>query len=143
MSCCIENAILDALRLLTCTPIRTENHFADRRKCTDCIPYLVLKASETAGLRTSSGTQSIWTIDIKAYFDDSKSQMARDYRDLVRTWLYGGGRCTDLGLCGCFCIQGAPSSSIRTVDKEIVYSLVFRGSYQMAESGSASLSASV
>lgn len=140
MSCCIERAILDALRSLICTPIKTENHFIDQRECENCVPYLVLKASETAGLRTSSGTQVIWSIDINAYFDSTKRQMARDYRDLVRTWLYGT-RCVDLGICGCFCIQGSPTITIRPSEKEIVLSLAFRGSYKMVDSGS--LSASV
>lgn len=139
MSCCIETAILDALRSLTCTPIKTENHFIDQRKCENCVPYVVLKASETAGLRTSSGIQIIWSIDIKAYFDSSKPQMARDYRDLVRTWLYGS-RCADLGICGCFCIQGTPTLSIKAADKEVVFSLLFRGSYNSVASDSVSAS---
>jgi hypothetical protein len=139
MSCCIERAILDALRSLTCTPIKSENHFIDQRECENCVPYLVLKASSQAGLRTSSFTQKIWTIDIKAYFADSKKQMVRDFRDLVEDWLYAGA---DLGVCGSFCVTGSPASSIRPVSgSEIVYSLVFRGSYSQVDSES--LSASV
>jgi hypothetical protein len=139
MSCCVERAILDALRSLDCTPIKSENHFIDQRECKDCVPYLVLKASTTAGLRTSSATQKVWTIDIKAYFDSSKKNMARQFRDLIENWLYNGG-CTDLGACGCFCVTGSPASSIRVAGSEVVCSLLFRGSYhQVAESVSASV----
>ena len=47
MSCCIERAVLDALRSLTCTPIKSENHFIDQRECENCVPYLVLKSSSS------------------------------------------------------------------------------------------------
>lgn len=140
MSCCIERAIIESLRSLTCTPIKSENHFIDQRECENCVPYLVLKASTTAGLRTSSAVQKLWNIEIKAYFADSKKQMARDYRDLVETWLYAA-TCVDLGECGCICVQGSPASSIRnTAGNEIVYSLTFRGSYSQADVASASAS---
>ena len=129
MSCCIEAAILDALRALPGTPIRPDNHFIDLRECTDCIPYLVLKASETAGVRTSSFVQVIWTIEINAYFDGTKRNMAREYREIIRTWMYGSS-CVDLGECGCFCIQGSPSISIRNADKEIALVASMTGSYQ-------------
>lgn len=131
MSCCIERAVLDALRSLTCTPIKSENHFIDQRECENCVPYLVLKAGNTTGLRTSDGIQDIWNIDIKVYFAETKKQMARDYRDLVKEFLTVNP-CVDLGACGCFCINGAITATIRNVNSEIVYSCAFRGSYNQA-----------
>jgi len=128
MSCCIERAILDALRSLPCTPIKAEMHFIDQRECSDCIPYLVLKAGNTTGLRTSDGIQDIWSIDIKAYFADSKKQMAREFRDSVKTML-GSKPCVELGECGCLCITGFITATIKHVNSEIVYSCTFRGSY--------------
>lgn len=136
MSCCIESAVIEYLRDLDCTPIRPENHFIDQRECEDCLPYLVLKASSAIGLRTSDATQKIWTIDIKAYFAETKKNAIRDYRDLVETKLYEPG-CMELGACGCFCVQGPVNSSIRTVaGSQICYGLTFRGLYLQSVSES-------
>lgn len=133
MSCCIESAVVEYLKALDCTPIRPENHFVDQRECEDCLPYLVLKASATAGLKTSSVVQKIWTIDIKAYFSDTKKNAIREYRDLVEERLYEPG-CLELVDCGCFCVQGTPNSSIRTVaGGQICYGLTFRGLYNRIE----------
>jgi hypothetical protein len=116
-------------------------HFIDQRECSDCIPYLVLKVGSQTGLRTSSGVQKIWVIEIKAYFSDSKRQMVRDFRDLIETWLYRGA---DLGVCGAICVTGNATSSIRNAPgSEVVYSLVFRGSYSQSEVSLDSMSASV
>ena len=131
MSCCIEAAILDALRAIPGTPIRSENHFIEVRECADCVPYLVIKTSENAGLRTSDGVQVIWTVLISAYFDGSKRNMSRNYRDLVRTWLYQYP-CVDLGECGCFCLNGQSSLTIRNAEKETALDISFSGSYQQA-----------
>jgi hypothetical protein len=142
MSCCLETAILDTLRALDCTPIASENHFLDRRQCTDCLPYLVLKVSTSSGLRTSSGVQKRRSIDIKAYFADKMGKISRDYRDLMEAWVFSSG-CLDLGDCGCFCLQTDPTSAITTNNGMIVYSLSFRGIYRMSESASVSNSESV
>lgn len=138
MSCCLEAAILDALRALGCTPILAENHFVDRRTCSDCIPYLVLKTSTVPGLRTTSGLQKLKSVEVKAYFGDKMWKMARDYMELVEAWVFTRG-CIDLGECGCFCLRLDPSSAITgPVGGVIVYSLSFRGVYNAAESASAS-----
>jgi len=143
MSCCIEDAILDTLRALDCTPIRSENHFVGERSCTDCMPYLVMKADAQFGLRTSSGSQKVHSVDIKAYFAGDKKKQAADYRTLVEAWVFAQG-CVDLGICGCFCIQGNVVSSIRpSTGSTIVYSLSFRGFYKQADSSSDSASESV
>ena len=136
MSCCMETAILDALRGLDCTPIESQNHFVDRRTCTDCLPYLVLKTSRTSGLRTSSGLQKLIAVEVKAYFSDKSFKMARDYMDMVETWLFNRG-CVDLGECGCFCLRSDLSSAITgSTGGTVVYSLTFRGVYNAAESAS-------
>lgn len=136
MPCCLETAILDKLRSLDCTPILRENHFIDRRTCTDCVPYLVLKTSRTAGLRTSSGVQKLTSVEVKAYFSDKMHKIAREYMDLVEAWVFTRA-CLDLGECGCFCLRTDPASAITGPNGGmIVYSLSFRGVYNAAESAS-------
>jgi hypothetical protein len=136
MSCCLETAILDKLRSLDCTPILSQNHFIDRRTCTDCIPYLVLKTSTVPGLRTTSFVQKLKSVEVKAYFGDKMHKMARDYMNLVEEWVFARG-CLELGECGCFCLRTDPSSAItRQSDGTVVYSLSFRGVYNAAESAS-------
>lgn len=143
MNCCLETAMLNALRDLGGTPIRSDNHFDQIRKCKDCLPYLVLKVTSSAGLRTSSGLQKIHTIDISAYFSGDNEQAPREYRDLVEDWLNTDG-CVELGDCGCICVQGDQSSRITAVTESnlIRFQLTFRGVYQQAEFASASASAS-
>lgn len=139
MSCCIEQAVLDALKALTCTPIKAENHFVNKRECKDCLPYLVLKANSTGGLRTSDVVQKIWTVSIDAYFSELKKNAVMDYRDQVETLLYEPG-CIPLGACGCFCVTGSPSSSITNVAGGIIkYAVTFRGEYHRAASDSESV----
>jgi hypothetical protein len=137
MSCCLETAILNTLRALDCTPIAADNHFVDRRQCKDCLPYLVLKTTTGQGLRTSSGTQKLDSVDIKAYFSDKMRKESRDYKSLVEAWAFAPG-CLDLGECGCFCLQTGPVSAITTTNdgKMIVYSLTFRGNFKESQSAS-------
>lgn len=144
MICCLENAVLDTLRALDCTPIRSENHFLDRRQCTDCLPYAVIRAGMTAGLRTSSAVQKLRTVEIKAYFADKKRHDARELRDLIWDWLMFSG-CASLGDCGCFCVQGAPTLNIQEAPGNmVVLTVSFRGLYkQPDESDSVSASESV
>jgi len=144
MACCLENAVLDALRALDCTPIKSGNHFVDERQCSDCLPYLVVKTGITAGLRTSSAVQRINTVEIKAYFANKKRYDARSLRDLIAAWLLDTG-CTPLGLCGCFCVQGSPTIGIQGgPGNTVVLTVSFRGLYkQTDESDSVSASESV
>lgn len=139
MSCCLENAVLDALRELYCTPIRPENHFLNRRKCTDCTPYAVVKIKTVSGLRTSSKVQKISTIDLSAFFMEDREQDAIEYKNLVE-WLFFTSDCVPLVLCGCFCIQGRMSSSIVPAQQGLVrYSFTCQGFYDRSGSGSESV----
>lgn len=140
MNCCLEAAILDKIRALDCNPIMSENHFLDERKCTDCMPYMVLKVKTTGGLRTSSDIQKLSIIEIAAYFKDSSRSQAAAFRDMLDNMLYVRG-CIDLGICGCLCQQGVPSSQMIPGAGLIRYGVTFRGFYRPAETGS--LSASV
>jgi len=144
MSCCIEDAVLETLRGLNCTTIKSENHFLNEKRCSDCLPYVVVKIDTQSGLRTSSAVQKSHTVDIKAYFSDTMQKKAQEYRALVEDWLFAAG-CVTLGSCGCFCQRGNASSSIRSgTGGVIVYSLVFRGTYkQSGSSDSVSASESV
>jgi hypothetical protein len=122
---------------MDCTPIRSENHFIGEKKCSDCVPYLVLKVDTTPGLRTTSQVQKIHTVDIKAYFRDD-SPKVYEMKELVEGVVYSPG-CIELGDCGCFCLQGAGVSSIRPVAGGLnVYSLTFRGTYRRSDSVSES-----
>lgn len=129
MTCCLETAILDTFRGFSETPIRPENHFVNRRECKDCLPYLVLKTSTNSGLRTSDGVQKVSVVEIAAYFSDAKFGTAKQYSDLVESWLFSSG-CLELGECGCLCVQGTPISSIRNGPAStLVYTVSFRGRY--------------
>ena len=133
MSCCLESAVLDALRGLTGNPIKPVNHFDGSRKGDECLPYLVLKVGTAGGLKTSSGFNPTHNIEIKAYFSDQAEGTAKSYRTLVEAWLFARG-CFDLGVCGCFCVQGTLVSSIRpAVAGTVVYSVSFRGVFKPSE----------
>lgn len=133
MSCCLESAVLDALRGLTNTPIKPENHFDQIKKGEDCVPYLVLKTAANGGLQTSSGKNPFYNIEIKAYFSDMAEGTVKAYQASVEAWMYVRG-CLNLGDCGCFCIQGIPVSSVRqAVAGIVVYSVIFRGIYKPTE----------
>jgi hypothetical protein len=138
MSCCLESAIINALRALECTPIKSENHFILERKCSDCLPYVVINTVTTAGLRTSSAVQKNSSVTINAYFSTDKEQQAFAYRDLAEAWLNASG-CLDLGDCGCFCVQGAFNSRVNPAQGGTIrYGLTFSGSYHPSEAGSLS-----
>lgn len=142
MACCLETAILNALRGLDCTPIRSENHFLLERKCTDCIPYVVVRVSDTAGLRTSSAVQRVSSIEINAYFSANAEQTAFAYRKIVDDWIDTPG-CVDLGDCGCFCVQGSGASRVAMSQGDLIrYSRTISGFYQPSEAGSLSASVS-
>lgn len=133
MTCCLENAVLDTLRALNCTPIKADNHFVDERQCSDCMPYLVVKTGITAGLRTSSAVQKVHTIEIRAYFSNQKRYDARSLRDLISAWLFDGG-CASLGVCGCFCLQGTPTIGIQGgPGNTVVLTVNFRGLYKQTD----------
>lgn len=133
MTCCLENAVLDTLRALNCTPIKSENHFLDERQCSDCLPYLVLKTGTTAGLRTTHTVQKVRTVEIRAYFANQKRHDGRTLRDLIEAWLFVGG-CVSLGACGCFCVQGAPTIGIQGAPgNTVVLTVNFRGLYKQTD----------
>lgn len=141
MSCCLEDAILDRLRSLTCTPIPAANHFLNLRKCTDCVPYLVLKVRRSSGLRTSEGVQVIHDVELNAYFKQDKESDAGSYRDLVEEAFLEQG-CVQLGDCGCICRRGVFRSRIEASTGGLLrYSLTFSGSYSQSEVASVSESA--
>ena len=132
---------MNALRDLPCSPIRSDNHFVLERKCTDCIPYVVVKSSSSAGIRTSSGVNETSLVEINAYFSADKETQAFEYQSIVKTWLNAAG-CLDLGDCGCFCIQGSTTSRVNSPAGGLIrYSVTFSGRYQPSAAGS--LSASV
>lgn len=143
MSCCLENAVLDALRALDCTRVRPENHFLNRRKCTDCTPYVVVKVRTVSGLRTSSAVQKISTIEVSGFFKEDREQDAIDYKVLVEG-LFFAARCVTLVACGCFCTQGRMASSIAPAQNGLVrYSFTCQGFYKQSGTDSASVSESV
>lgn len=143
MTCCLEQALLDTIGAMDCIPISRENLFEGYRRCKECVPYMVLKVRGGAGLRTSSGLQKVQQVDISAYFSDSAEAKAKVFREILEDWVYASG-CLDLGVCGCFCQQGAPISVINPPANGVIrYSLSFRGFFKASESGSDSLSASL
>lgn len=105
MTCCLEEALLAALRDLEGTPIPSGNHFVGRKKCTDCVPYLVAKFTVVSGLRTSEGAQKRNQVSVSAYFSGDKQNQLIDYRSLIEEMFFGK-TCVDFGDCGCFCLQG-------------------------------------
>lgn len=140
MSCCLEQALLAALREIEGTPVASENHFINDRKTGDCYPYLVVKAETVSGLRTSSAVQKISAVEILTYFRDSAEQQALDFKQLIEGWVMVPG-CLELGACGCLCFQGAIRSQVRRVAGGVLrHSLTFRGEYRMSEAGSDSAS---
>lgn len=143
MTCCLEDALLTALRDLDGTPIRSKNHFKLVRECEDCIPYLVLKTSDSAGLRTTSGTQIVSAVDLNAYFSADRKDQAYNYRTLITDWL-GSEGCLDLGECGCFCVRSTGTARVSvTTGGLVLFSVTFSGVYQRIEVESGSLSESV
>lgn len=140
MSCCVEQAILAALRDIAGTPVASENHFLIEKKTGDCYPYLVVKVETASGLRTSSAVQKIHSVEVSSYFRDAAEQQALDFKQLIEDWVMVSG-CLELGACGCFCIQGPIRSQLRRVAGGVLrHSLTFRGEYSMSEAGSSSAS---
>lgn len=138
MSCCLEQAIVDTLRGLDGTPISSDNHFIISRKCGDCLPYMTVKSSKTAGLRTTSGVQTITTVEINGYFSDASEATMLEYRDMMDAWAFVSG-CISLGACGCFCSQNSARSQVTAVAGGLLrYTLTLRGDYKRDETGSGS-----
>lgn len=78
------------------------------------------------------------SVTVNAYFHSDKEQQAFSYRDLVETWLNTPG-CLDLGVCGCFCVQGAFNSRVNPASGGVIrYGLTFSGFYHPSEAGSLS-----
>ncbi len=129
--------MLAALRGIEETPIPERNHFIDRRKCTDCIPYLVAKFVTISGLKTSDGTQKRNSVSISVYFKNENQQELIAYRTLIEQLFFGAG-CIELGDCGCFCIQGTMRATTDQVSGNLSRLLFsFEGVYkQLAESES-------
>lgn len=140
MTCCLETALITALRALDGTPILDENHFVLERTCGECIPYLAVKTKSRGGLRTSSFQQIKHDVVISAYFSNSKLSQAMEYRAILEEWISSSG-CLDLGACGCFCVDSVPDLGLAISSDKIRCNLSFSGSYQPA--AVESLSASV
>ena len=142
MTCCLEDALLAALRGLDGTPIPSKNHFNLVRECEDCVPYLVLKNTDSPGLRTSSGTQKVSTVELNAYFSADRKYQAYQYRTMIADWLDSGG--IDLGDCGDFCVRSTGTARVAVAAGGLVrFSVTFVGVYNAVEVGSESLSGSV
>jgi len=126
--CCLEDALLDGIRAITCNPIRPERHFANKAQGRDCVPYLVLKASQLLRLRTSDGATYDSVVDISAYFAEIGEISVPAFRDSMEAW--AGHNCLDLGECGSFCVAGISRSTISDPGGGLVrYNLNFRGMY--------------
>jgi hypothetical protein len=143
MTCCLEDALLAALSGLDGTPIQSKNHFNLNRDGEECVPYLVLKTTDSPGLRTSSGTQKVSTVELNAYFSADRKSTAFQYRSLIEEWLDSGG-CIELGDCGCFCLRSYSAARVSQATGGLVrFSVTFVGVYNAVEVGSESLSESV
>ena len=138
--CCIEDAFIGVLRDFECTPIKSENHFVNVRRCKDCYPYVVVSSSLADGLVTSGGRQKVHTVTISAYFADSMQSIGMRYRDTVNDWL-SSAKCLDLGECGCFCLQRTSRSLLSSVTNDVHrFQVSFSGIYKRSEIGSVSAS---
>ena len=134
-SCCIEDAILRALRGLECTSIRPENHFITVRTTGDCLPYLVLNVRLQAGLRTSDGVAKVYSVQVLAWFGDTMRPLLQQFQAAFETWLYAPG-CLPLGDCGCFCVQSRGQADVTFTDGRLRYGVTFVGRYIPDVSGS-------
>ncbi len=101
--CCIEEAWLQALRGLNCTPIPEKSHFAEIRTGSETTPSAVVNIAVVPGLRTSDGVQLSYNVRIAGYFDKDAVAAKREWAELLMTFLTGS-RCLSLGNCGCFCV---------------------------------------
>lgn len=134
-SCCVEDAILRALRTLACTPIKPENHFITVRTTGDCLPYLVLNVRLQAGLRTSSAVTRQHSVQILAWFGDTMRPLLQQFQAALEEWLYQPG-CLPLGDCGCFCVQSRGQADVTFTDGRLRYGVTFVGRYIPDDSGS-------
>ena len=89
MTCCLEDALLTALRALVGTPISSKNHFIGKRTCEDCVPYLVAKITTISGLRTTEGSQKKNSVVISAYFSSDNKQVLTAYKTLLEDMFFG------------------------------------------------------
>ena len=132
--CCPEDALLDSIRLIECNPILPERHFANKAQGIDCVPYLVLKSSQTLRLRTSDGATYDSNVEISAYFREPGDAEAVEFRNRMETW--AGQNCIDLGECGSFCVSTITRSTISDPGGGLVrYNLAFRGLFSATVSG--------
>jgi hypothetical protein len=125
--CCVEEAIITGLRQLPGT-IEPENFFPNIRKCTDCLPYLVVKVQKSVDFQTSDAKRWLSNVTVFAVFKTEAEAM--EYRETIENWLTEPG-CLDLGACGCFCNTQISGSGISVPNKtSYSYSCVFRGHYK-------------
>lgn len=134
-SCCVEDAILRALRGLECTPIRPENHFITVRTAGDTLPYLVLNVRLQPGLRTSDGVAKVHSVQVLAWFGDTMRPLLQQFQAAFEAWLYAPG-CLPLGDCGCFCVQSRGQADVTFTDGRLRYGVTFVGRYIPEDSGS-------
>lgn len=127
-SCCIEDAILRALRTLQCTPVKPENHFLTVRTTGDCLPYLILNVRTQAGLRTSDTVVKLYSVQVLAWFGDTMRPLLQQFQTAFEAWLYQPG-CLQLGDCGCFCVQSRGQADVTFTDGRLRYGVTFVGRY--------------
>lgn len=124
--CCVEEGMLQALRALECTPIPAQQHFVGVRRGEECLPYLVIKTREQAGLRTSSFLEMVTAVEISAYFSTDSSADSASFRRLLSQWLFGSN-CLSLGNCGCFCVRSIGSVTTDYRERAIQVSVTISG----------------
>lgn len=133
MTCCIEDAVIDALAELAGTPIKRENLFVNERTG-DCMPYGVVRASNAPGLRTSDMIQVISTVSIQAFFSKNEPKQAQDFKSAIEELLFSSAN-VPLGSCGTICVRSiSPSRVLPQADGLLRYEVTIVGAY--AQSGS-------
>ena len=96
-SCCIEDAILRALRTLQCTPVKPENHFLTVRTTGDCLPYLILNVRTQAGLASVPGRVGDGA-KVTAASGTETYRGAKATPETVRRFLVGPVQCEITGI---------------------------------------------
>ena len=127
-TCCVEDAILQALRGLQCTPVRPENHFLTFKTTENCLPYVLLNVRVQAGLRTTDTIVKNYSVQVLAFFGEQMRAELRQFQDAFVQWLYLPG-CLPLGECGCFCVQSRGQADVTYTDGRLRFGVTFVGRY--------------
>lgn len=134
--CCVDDAWIEAIRGLDCTPVAAADHFVLVRPDNSKVPYVVISTATSAGLRTSDFVERISTTRIAGYFDKDKIASARQWSELLTAFLASSG-CLSLGNCGCFCVRSQSQISMVIATELILVSVSVTGKFTPA-SGSGS-----